>query len=345
VYDPTIGRFLQQDPLGLALDENPYRFADNSPTQYMQVAATGAADDAAIEKIEKADAESDKAIENGNAAVYDEKEKPDPHNSEVATAEQLQKQAIKAVGGNVKLTSGIGQTIPGANPFLTPAEQFLESITQGKTKPLGRVFIMDHGRIPPKQQHAEQEFGDRLMDETDMRNIAEYVAENGVIVFSGCFVGQNEAYLVRMAAAAKRRVRAFQGLTSGATVAENENLPEKRTTGKLAITLYYVEADQHGNIRYYFGAYSTQPHYVKMKGGTFIEYVTVYGNRTGVVIKYKWRQLTDGTIIIYDPKTHKVVMTQDRNGLIHTKGQEDGDKKRIDQDEGTLTSLQVSEGY
>jgi hypothetical protein len=34
VYDPTVGRFLTEDPSGLLVDPNPYRYVSNSPTNF-----------------------------------------------------------------------------------------------------------------------------------------------------------------------------------------------------------------------------------------------------------------------------------------------------------------------
>lgn len=34
MYDPKIGRWLSEDPAGLTVDANPYRYVGNSPTNY-----------------------------------------------------------------------------------------------------------------------------------------------------------------------------------------------------------------------------------------------------------------------------------------------------------------------
>ncbi len=35
MYDPTVGRFLNEDPLGFLPDSNPYRYVHNSPTNHV----------------------------------------------------------------------------------------------------------------------------------------------------------------------------------------------------------------------------------------------------------------------------------------------------------------------
>lgn len=35
MYDPTIGRWLSEDPIGLAVDANPNRYVGNSPTNWV----------------------------------------------------------------------------------------------------------------------------------------------------------------------------------------------------------------------------------------------------------------------------------------------------------------------
>jgi uncharacterized protein RhaS with RHS repeats len=35
MYDPTVGRFLTEDPSGLDVDSNPYRYVGNTPTMYI----------------------------------------------------------------------------------------------------------------------------------------------------------------------------------------------------------------------------------------------------------------------------------------------------------------------
>lgn len=34
MYDPTIGKWLSEDPMGLTVDANPYRYVGNSPTNF-----------------------------------------------------------------------------------------------------------------------------------------------------------------------------------------------------------------------------------------------------------------------------------------------------------------------
>ncbi len=73
MYDPKIGRWLSEDPAGLTIDANPYRYVRNSPTQFTD--PSGLEPDGVMAKKTPAEQERDRINDRAREAYNDYKKK------------------------------------------------------------------------------------------------------------------------------------------------------------------------------------------------------------------------------------------------------------------------------